>query len=325
MRQRARSARCSPDRGQLPDGEQLQGPDRQSARVRGRHCDLGADPHHLRRQQPLRHDPVSAGPLRHREPRRRHVREPLSRPGHDLRGFARGHSRELDPGPPLAKSLYELTAAERDELQVKPLPRNLDQAISGFARPIRSPSTSSATPCTGSTRCISRTSGIASTRRLPIGRSGSICGSSKPRGSGVCARAFDYANAIASELDWEIGKAVGARRRQELRPRQKDDCRGRARCVVRRDGRRDLRVAWPLGLRQVDGASHGRGLEAPSIGAMFLDGKEIHGPDKSRGMVFQRYTSFDWMTVRRNVEYGMGINEVPRQSGRKMPSALFSS
>ena len=32
------------------------------------------------------------------------------------------------------------------------------------------------------------------------------------------------------------------------------------------------------------------GLEDPSSGAMFLDGKEIHGPDKSRGMVFQRYT-----------------------------------
>ena len=39
----------------------------------------------------------------------------------------------LDPGPPLAKSLYELTPAEQDELKVKPLPRNLDQAITGFA------------------------------------------------------------------------------------------------------------------------------------------------------------------------------------------------
>jgi glutamine synthetase len=59
------------------------------------------------------------------------VREPVSRPGHDLRGIARGHPRKLDPGPPLAKSLYELTEAEREG--VKPLPRNLDQAITGFA------------------------------------------------------------------------------------------------------------------------------------------------------------------------------------------------
>jgi ABC-type nitrate/sulfonate/bicarbonate transport system ATPase subunit len=59
------------------------------------------------------------------------------------------------------------------------------------------------------------------------------------------------------------------------------------------------------------------GLEDPSNGAMFLDGKEIHGPDKSRGMVFQRYTSFDWMTVQKNVEYGMRINGVPLAERRE--------
>jgi ABC-type nitrate/sulfonate/bicarbonate transport system ATPase subunit len=60
------------------------------------------------------------------------------------------------------------------------------------------------------------------------------------------------------------------------------------------------------------------GLEDPSSGAMFLDGKPIHGPDKSRGMVFQRYTSFDWMTVQKNVEYGMRINGVARAERRKI-------
>lgn len=55
------------------------------------------------------------------------------------------------------------------------------------------------------------------------------------------------------------------------------------------------------------------GLEEPSSGAMFLDNEQIDGPHKSRGMVFQRYTSFDWMTVQKNVEYGMKINNVPKQ------------
>ena len=59
------------------------------------------------------------------------------------------------------------------------------------------------------------------------------------------------------------------------------------------------------------------GLEDPTSGAMFLDGKEIDGPDKSRGMVFQRYTSFDWMTVQKNVEYGMRINGVPKAERHK--------
>jgi NitT/TauT family transport system ATP-binding protein len=59
------------------------------------------------------------------------------------------------------------------------------------------------------------------------------------------------------------------------------------------------------------------GLEDPTSGAMFLNGKEIDGPDKSRGMVFQRYTSFDWMTVQKNVEYGMRINGVPKAERSK--------
>lgn len=59
------------------------------------------------------------------------------------------------------------------------------------------------------------------------------------------------------------------------------------------------------------------GLEEPSSGAMYLDGHLIDGPDKTRGMVFQRYTSFDWMTVEQNVEYGMRINGVSAEQRRE--------
>ena len=52
------------------------------------------------------------------------------------------------------------------------------------------------------------------------------------------------------------------------------------------------------------------GLETPSGGRLTLDGREITGPDRDRGMVFQNYTSFEWLTVRQNVEYGMKINGV---------------
>lgn len=58
------------------------------------------------------------------------------------------------------------------------------------------------------------------------------------------------------------------------------------------------------------------GLDQPTSGAMYLDGRPIDGPDKSRGMVFQRYTSFEWMTVQQNVEYGMRINGVPKEQRR---------
>ncbi len=54
------------------------------------------------------------------------------------------------------------------------------------------------------------------------------------------------------------------------------------------------------------------GLEAPSAGSLVLDGEEIAGPGGERGMVFQSYTSFDWLTVQKNVEYGMRLNGVPK-------------
>ncbi len=52
------------------------------------------------------------------------------------------------------------------------------------------------------------------------------------------------------------------------------------------------------------------GLETPTTGRILLDGKIIEGPDRHRGMVFQNYTSFDWLTVNKNVEYGMKCNGV---------------
>lgn len=59
------------------------------------------------------------------------------------------------------------------------------------------------------------------------------------------------------------------------------------------------------------------GLEEPTTGHLSLDGKEISGPDRDRGMVFQNYTSFDWLTVQQNVECGMRINGVPIKERRE--------
>jgi len=47
------------------------------------------------------------------------------------------------------------------------------------------------------------------------------------------------------------------------------------------------------------------GLEMPSSGRMLLDGKEVHGPGPDRGMVFQGYTLFPWLTVKKNVMFGL--------------------
>ncbi|CCB64028.1 MULTISPECIES: ABC transporter ATP-binding protein [unclassified Hyphomicrobium] len=47
------------------------------------------------------------------------------------------------------------------------------------------------------------------------------------------------------------------------------------------------------------------GLETPSTGEIRLDGQPIREPDRDRGMVFQSYSSFPWLTVAENVAYGM--------------------
>jgi ABC-type nitrate/sulfonate/bicarbonate transport system ATPase subunit len=54
------------------------------------------------------------------------------------------------------------------------------------------------------------------------------------------------------------------------------------------------------------------GLDHPTSGEVLLDGKRITGPGADRGMVFQSYTLFPWLTVRENVCFGLRESGVPR-------------
>ncbi len=54
------------------------------------------------------------------------------------------------------------------------------------------------------------------------------------------------------------------------------------------------------------------GFLPPSGGAVLVRGDRVHGPGKDRGLVFQEYALFPWMTARANVEYGMGRKGVRR-------------
>ncbi|HWI35626.1 MAG TPA: ABC transporter ATP-binding protein [Burkholderiales bacterium] len=46
------------------------------------------------------------------------------------------------------------------------------------------------------------------------------------------------------------------------------------------------------------------GLEKPSTGRVLLDGRPVTGPGPDRGMVFQSYTLFPWLTVEQNILFG---------------------
>jgi len=55
------------------------------------------------------------------------------------------------------------------------------------------------------------------------------------------------------------------------------------------------------------------GLDRPSAGRVLLDGHEIRGPGRDRGMVFQSYTLFPWLTVADNVAFGLRECGVPER------------
>ncbi len=46
------------------------------------------------------------------------------------------------------------------------------------------------------------------------------------------------------------------------------------------------------------------GLETVTYGEVFLAGRKVTGPDRQKGMVFQAYTSFPWLTVMENIRFG---------------------
>jgi len=50
------------------------------------------------------------------------------------------------------------------------------------------------------------------------------------------------------------------------------------------------------------------GLEQPSSGEVLLEGKPVVEPGSDRGMVFQGYTLFPWLTVKKNVMFGPEVN-----------------
>lgn len=53
------------------------------------------------------------------------------------------------------------------------------------------------------------------------------------------------------------------------------------------------------------------GLDTPTSGRILLDGHPVHHPGPDRGMVFQSYTLFPWLTIAENVAFGLREKGVP--------------
>jgi ABC-type nitrate/sulfonate/bicarbonate transport system ATPase subunit len=66
------------------------------------------------------------------------------------------------------------------------------------------------------------------------------------------------------------------------------------------------------------------GLDQPSAGEVRLDGRRIEGPGADRGMVFQSYTLFPWLTVRENVCFGLRERGLPLAEQRERADAFIA-
>ena len=54
------------------------------------------------------------------------------------------------------------------------------------------------------------------------------------------------------------------------------------------------------------------GLEKPTSGSLSLDGQPIRGPGSDRGMVFQKYSLYPWLTAAQNVAFGLELKGLER-------------
>jgi NitT/TauT family transport system ATP-binding protein len=62
------------------------------------------------------------------------------------------------------------------------------------------------------------------------------------------------------------------------------------------------------------------GLDQPSSGVICMDGQPVRGPGSDRGMVFQKYSLYPWLTAAENVAFGMQLQGRSKQEVRERTS-----
>ncbi len=67
------------------------------------------------------------------------------------------------------------------------------------------------------------------------------------------------------------------------------------------------------------------GLEEASSGAIYLGGEPVRGADRKKGMVFQAYSSFPWLTVLENIRFGTRYrNDISRPEKEELSRHYLS-
>jgi NitT/TauT family transport system ATP-binding protein len=77
-------------------------------------------------------------------------------------------------------------------------------------------------------------------------------------------------------------------------------------------------VVGPSGCGKSTAMNIAAGLLEASSGRVLVDGRPVHGPGPERGVIFQQYALFPWLTVRQNVEFGLRIKGMPAAERRRI-------
>lgn len=78
-----------------------------------------------------------------------------------------------------------------------------------------------------------------------------------------------------------------------------------------------ISLVGPSGCGKTTLLNMAAGFIRPTSGAVLLDGGPIEGPGPDRGVMFQEYGVFPWLTVEQNIAFGLNL----KASGKRSPQA----